>query len=207
MTTDRNDNVQTEFTAEEQRLSKLLDEALRPDAFDESMRLELSRRIAAATTPLLGTQRAAGDFDGPVADREAEAPMPVADDAPEGPAVIGRIRPAHWFGGLIAAGLAAAVLLMVYGPASTTVTPPTQSTVTPTVAAVDEAALEAQLAHVQAFAEVDSRSAPIDEALEVFAMDLDSVYRETTWLEDNAAYGDELTTWMDDYQWPDDSFF
>jgi len=205
MTTDRNDRTQTELTADEQHLSKLLDEALRPEAFDASMRLDLSRRIAAATTPLLGTKRAADTFDGPVPDLDPETPVPITADAP---AVIGRIRPAHWLGGLVAAGLAAAVLLMVFGPGSTTVTPP-PGTEPGALAAVtvDEAALEAQLARVQAFAEVDSRSTAIDEALAVFAMDLDAADRETSWLEENEAYGDELTTWMDDYQWQDDLYF
>jgi hypothetical protein len=205
MTTNRHDDMQTELTAEEQRLSALLDEALRPGAFDDVMPLDLSRRITAATTPLLGIKRPADDMDGPVPDREADAPVIADVDAP---AVIGRIRPAHWFGGLIAAGLAAAVLLMVYAPddSTPTILDPVAGD-TPIVAALTEAELDAKLAHVQQFAQVDTRSAPIDDALEVLAIDLDSASRESSWLEDNATFNDDLTDWMDDYNWPEDSLF
>lgn len=205
MTTNRNDDMQTELTAEEQRLSALLDKALRPGAFDDVMPLDLSRRIAAATTPLLGIKRPADDMDGPVPDREADAPVAADVDAP---AVVGRIRPAHWFGGLVAAGLAAAVLLMVYAPGNDTPTNPNPTAGgSPVATALTEAELDAKLAHVQQFAQVDSRSAPIDDALSILAMDLDSASRESSWLEDNATFNDDLTDWMDDYNWPEDSLF
>jgi len=203
MTNDRNIHEQPDLSAEEQRLSDLLDEALHAPTDDESMPFDLSHRIAAATVPLLGTTRAADAMDGPVPDLEPDVATASPD---ESPAVVGRIRPAHWFGGLVAAGIAAVLTLMIFNPTGDIPdsAPPTENGAT---AAMTVTELEAQLAHLQQFAESDTSTVAIDQDLSILAMDLEAVSRETAWLEDSAAYSDNLTDWMEDYEWPDSSIF